>query len=55
MEKCIAVIEGRVRRKVKEVKKEEEGEAGTEEEGKLERQFTAEQLPVAGRQRKPFK
>ena len=46
---------------MKEVKKEEEkGKEGKEEgeeeqEGKLERQFTAEQLPVAGRQRRPFK
>ena len=49
VERCIAVIEGRVRSKAVVVKPVEP------EQEKLERQFTAEQLPVPGRQRKQFR
>jgi len=52
VEKCIAVIEGRVRTakpKQEAPEKEESGEV------KLERQFTPSQMPVAGRTRKEFR
>ena len=49
VEKCIAVIEGRVR--TKKVKEEEEDRKG-EEEVKLERQFRPEQLAQSTRPRK---
>jgi len=50
VEKCIAVIEGRVR--TKKVVKEEEKESKGEEEVKLERQFRPEQLAQPTRPRK---
>ena len=50
VEKCIAVIEGRVR--VKKVVKEEEKESKGEEEVKLERQFRPEQLAQPTRPRR---
>ena len=50
VEKCIAVIEGRVR--TKKVVKEEEEERKGEEEVKLERQFRPEQLAQPARPRR---
>ena len=50
VEKCIAVIEGRVR--AKKVVKEEEKESKGEEEVKLERQFRPEQLAQPTRPRR---
>jgi len=50
VEKCIAVIEGRVR--TKKVVKEEEKESKGEEEVKLERQFRPEQLAQPTRPRR---
>jgi len=52
VEKCIAVIEGRVRTaKPKTGNNKQE----VHDEVKLERQFTASQLPVPGRSRKDFR
>lgn len=50
VEKCIAVIEGRIRPKKAVVEKVVEPE-----QEKLERQFTKEQLPVEARKRKQFR
>jgi len=52
VEKCIAVIEGRVRTKKVVKEQEEEKGKGEEEEVKLERQFKPEQLAQPTRPRK---
>jgi len=52
VEKCIAVIEGRVRTAKPKQGAPEKDESG---EVKLERQFTPSQMPVAARSRKEFR
>jgi len=52
VEKCIAVIEGRVRTPKPKQEAPEKDESG---EVKLERQFTPSQMPVAARPRKEFR